>query len=226
MSVDRPVRRFRFVQTSRQIMKTSLLPLLAASLLCSVAFGAEQPIFPALKGALVSVQGKSVKKFNEAPLAQTKYFGLYFSASWCPPCRLFTPKLVEFYNRTKPAHPEFELIFVSSDRDEGTMEAYMEKDKMPWPALRYSKIRHDEILTSYSGEGIPCLVFVDASGKVLSDSYEGGRYVGPEKVVADIERILGGTAPATGALPESAKSPGTNATGAPGRKTDDFSKKK
>ncbi len=213
-------------------MKTSLLALLASSLICDGALGAEQAIFPALKGALVSVQGKSVKKFDEAPLAQTKYFGIYFSASWCPPCKLFTPKLVEFYNRTKPAHPEFELIFVSSDQDEASMEAYMEHDKMPWPGLRFSKIRSDKVLTSYSGKGIPCLVFVDAAGKVLSDSYEGGKYVGPTKVMADIEKTLGGAVPAPATSPSAssgttpAKPAGTKAAGTQGQTFDDFFKKK
>jgi hypothetical protein len=33
---------------------------------------------------------------------------------------------------------------------------------------------------------------VDAGGRVLSDSYEGDDYVGPNKVLQDAQRILGG----------------------------------
>lgn len=217
-------------------MKTSLLKaFLAGSIFCGGALRAEQPIFPSLSGGLVSVQGKSVKKFDEAPLAQAKYFGIYYSASWCGPCKSFTPKLVEFYNRTKPSHPEFELIFVSSDRDEKSMEAYMEEDKMPWPGLRYSKIRSNRVLTSYSGRGIPCLVFVDAAGKVLSHSYEGTKYVGPTKVMADIEKTLGSAPAATtagstttsGSAGSTTVTPGgTKPAGTQGSNFDDFFKKK
>ena len=47
-------------------------------------------------------------------------------------------------------------------------------------------------MTKYAGPGIPLpLVFLDAEGKVLSDSYVNGSYVGPQKVLADIEKTLG-----------------------------------
>lgn len=33
----------------------------------------------------------------DSALADKKIIGFYFSAHWCPPCRLFTPALAEFY---------------------------------------------------------------------------------------------------------------------------------
>src|SRR5215213_3757856 len=96
----------------------------AWSVAISSSLAAESPIFPALSGDLVSLQGGKVKKFDEAPLAQTKYFAIYYSAEWCPPCRAFTPDLVKWYERTKTENPQFELIFVSSDRSSDEMEKY------------------------------------------------------------------------------------------------------
>ena len=39
--------------------------------------------------------------------------GIYFSASWCPPCKTFTPKLIEFYNKVNENKKVFEIIFVA-----------------------------------------------------------------------------------------------------------------
>ena len=170
-------------------MKKFLLFLLGAAA-CSGAQAAESGIFPALTGDLVSLQEGKVKKFDDAPLAQAKFFAIYYSAEWCPPCRAFTPDLVKWYRHAKPQNPQFELIFVSSDNSEQEMEHYMTGDKMPWPALSFEKKRTNRTLTHYAGRGIPCLVLVDAQGKVLSHSYEGETYVGPQKVLKDIEKTL------------------------------------
>jgi nucleoredoxin len=173
-------------------MKTLSLGVLCIGLLAHSVFA--EAIAPSLKDDLVALNGKRVGKFDDASLANTKYFVVYFSASWCPPCRQFTPELVKWYNDKKPRHPEFELVFVSDDQDETSMEAYMATDKMPWPALKFSKARSNKSLRQYAGRGIPCLVFLDADGKVLSHSYQGETYVGPRKVLRDINTTLGGGA--------------------------------
>lgn len=49
-----------------------------------------------------------------------KYVLIYFSAHWCPPCQRFTPLLADFYDEHKDAC-DFEVLFVSSDREEGRM---------------------------------------------------------------------------------------------------------
>merc|ERR1712232_235192 len=64
---------------------------------------------------------------------QGKTLGLYFSAHWCPPCRGFTPKLSETYKKVKAEHPNFEIVFVSSDRDQESWKEYY--DSMPWLAI-------------------------------------------------------------------------------------------
>ena len=65
-----------------------------------------------------------------------KVVGLYFSAHWCPPCRGFTPILAEFYNKHHAAK-NFEIIFVSSDRDQSSFEGYYET--MPWLTLNFKE---------------------------------------------------------------------------------------
>jgi nucleoredoxin len=138
---------------------------------------------------LVTVEDSHFKNFDASALKDAKYVAFYYSASWCPPCRIFTPKLVDFYNSFKAQHPDFELIFVTADQSQADMLAYMKGEKMPWPAVRFDDIDGTNA-TRYSGAGIPDLVLVDAGGKVLSDSFNGSDYVGPDKVVEDIKSIV------------------------------------
>ena len=64
--------------------------------------------------------------------------GLYFSAHWCPPCRAFTPKLADWYNKLKGGSigDKFDIVFLSSDRDEKNFNEYFAE--MPWHAVSYS----------------------------------------------------------------------------------------
>ena len=80
------------------------------------------------------------KRIADAQLGQKKYVLLYFSAHWCPPCRQFTPLLVNYYNQLGE-NRNTEIVFVSSDQDKKSMEHYMNEAKMPWPALQYGSTK-------------------------------------------------------------------------------------
>lgn len=131
------------------------------------------------------------KDLDAHKLAGVKYWAFYYSASWCGPCREFTPGLVSFYKHFKPSHPDFELIFVNLDQSQDDMLKYMRADGMTWPAIWYPDIDNPELeAKKYAGPGIPCLVLVDADGRVLSDSFQGEQYVGPQHVIDDIRAVV------------------------------------
>lgn len=134
---------------------------------------------------LVDAKGK---RWSGGDPADCRYTLFYFSAHWCPPCQIFSPKLVSFYNGKKVGS-NFEIIFVSSDYSADAMEDYMQELAMPWPAVKFSRIK-DAGLSAYAGPGIPCLVLFDEAGNVLSHSYVNGSYVGPTRVLKDLEKLL------------------------------------
>ena len=158
--------------------------------------GQTNSIASMVKGDLVSSRNGVLRPYLDAEFEKKKLIGLYFSASWCGPCRKFTPNLVAYYNKNAAAHPEFEIVFVSNDKSAPAMERYMRDDQMPWPALSFDKVAANPSLTKYAGSGIPCLVIVDENGKVISDSYVGKNYRGPEAVLADLDQLFAGKTPA------------------------------
>jgi nucleoredoxin len=107
---------------------------------------------------------------------------LYFSANWCPPCRAFTPRLVDYY-RSHDGGKAFKLLFVGSDQSAEAMQAYMREDAMPWWGVAFDSDSDRQLTKAYSGDGIPRLVLLDGKGRILADSFEGERYLGPQRVL-------------------------------------------
>jgi thiol-disulfide isomerase/thioredoxin len=155
----------------------------------------EHMIYQLVKGDLVQYRNGSLTPFDDAALENKKLFLIYFSAHWCQPCRMFTPVLVKYYNEVAAKHPDLDLIFVSRDKSVFAMETYMREANMPWPAIDFQKVAGKGGITKYAGEGIPDLVLVDATGKVLADSFQGKQYIGPAKVLSALDTILGKASP-------------------------------
>jgi nucleoredoxin len=118
---------------------------------------------------------KLLTKVGGTPQATTDVFRnkelvlLYFSASWCPPCKAFSPLLVDFYKAHAAKH-KVEIIYVSSDRTVPDFEAYY--GKMPWlaiPTEEGSAAIKQSLATTLGIQGIPTLIVLDAkTGEFIS----------------------------------------------------------
>jgi nucleoredoxin len=112
-------------------------------------------------------------KIPVSALADKKKIGIYFSAHWCPPCRSFTPSLVDAYNEMKEDGEPFEVVFVSSDRSKDAMFDYMEWGKMPWLAVKHQSDTAEELKQRFEVSGIPKLVIIDDDGELLTSNGRG-----------------------------------------------------
>jgi len=149
-----------------------------------------------LKGDLVQYRNGSVVQVDDTTFANKKLIAVYFSAHWCGPCRKFTPQLVDYYKRVAAEHPEFEIVFYSHDHSAADFEKYMRETNMPWPAIDFAKLKGKQALTKDAGPGIPSLVLFDSTGNLISSSYAGSQYRGPQQVLADLDAIFAGKPPA------------------------------
>eukprot|EP00549_Striatella_unipunctata_P023350 CAMPEP_0118700232 /NCGR_PEP_ID=MMETSP0800-20121206/16440_1 /TAXON_ID=210618 ORGANISM="Striatella unipunctata, Strain CCMP2910" /NCGR_SAMPLE_ID=MMETSP0800 /ASSEMBLY_ACC=CAM_ASM_000638 /LENGTH=323 /DNA_ID=CAMNT_0006600737 /DNA_START=304 /DNA_END=1275 /DNA_ORIENTATION=+ len=88
-----------------------------------------------------------------------RYIILYFSANWCPPCRSFTPILSQAYTDLIQQRSDFELIFVSSDRDYETFRDYYEE--MSFCAIPYQDmVARNGLAKRFEVKGVPSLLIL------------------------------------------------------------------
>lgn len=147
----------------------------------------------ALKGRLTELNANKLVSFDPGTRPEPDFYLVYFGAMWCPPCRAFSPRLVKAYNRLRPMAPgKFEVLFISSDRDDREQLNYVRSVVMPWPILKLSSVGRVPVLERWKGNGIPCLVAVTREGDVLFHSYEGEKYLGPDQVITKFEEFLRG----------------------------------
>ena len=116
-----------------------------------------------LLGPSLHVRGSSAPVPTASTLSAAPLLCVYVSASWCPPCKKFTPLLSAWYaggGSSKAA-----VVFASLDRDEDSFAAYF--SKMAWPtALPFGA--GEEFAGRFSVAGIPALLVFTRCGELVT----------------------------------------------------------
>ncbi|TRY66944.1 hypothetical protein TCAL_03733 [Tigriopus californicus] len=120
-------------------------------------------------------------------LAPHPVWALYFSAHWCPPCRVFTPMLQRAYQNylrewSGPGVAPVEVVFVSSDRSQAQQLEYMREAHGDWPAVPAGSGLAQSLGSIFGVRGIPALVVINASdGSVITqDGRQDVSSLGPQ----------------------------------------------
>eukprot|EP00536_Pseudo-nitzschia_multiseries_P003623 jgi/Psemu1/323095/estExt_fgenesh1_pg.C_560060 len=119
---------------------------------------------------LKDAKGPAVSTANALKASKPSLIGLYFSASWCPPCQKFTPLLTEFYEKAKASNSGLEIVFVSSDRGMEEFQGYYQK--MPWlaiPPTEGSASIKQNLSNTLGVTAIPSIAIIDAkTGEIVA----------------------------------------------------------
>lgn len=107
---------------------------------------------------------KNGNNYNTINKLTNKYIAIYFSAKWCGPCKQFTPKLVDFYNKVDKNN--FELLFISLDKNLNEFNMYF--NEMPWLSIPYDKNNSESLSELFNIDGIPTLQLYDNYGNLIS----------------------------------------------------------
>jgi thiol-disulfide isomerase/thioredoxin len=124
-----------------------------------------------LSKSLIKFENGSLKKsvdLSEA-LAGKTAIALYFSAHWCPPCRQFTPQLIDLYKQLHQRNnTKLEVIFVSCDHTEEEFLSYFQS--MPWLAIPFDDHKREQVQGKFHVSGIPKLTILNGNGQVLEEN--------------------------------------------------------
>ncbi|MFK8039457.1 MAG: TlpA family protein disulfide reductase [Crocinitomicaceae bacterium] len=95
-----------------------------------------------------------------------------FWASWCKPCRMKHPELVNVYNQFKDSEfknaDHFEIFSVSLDQSKTAWVQAIAQDKLSWTNhVSDFKGWRSEVVKTYALKGIPNNVLLDQHGVVI-----------------------------------------------------------
>ncbi len=95
-----------------------------------------------------------------------------FWASWCGPCRLENPNVVNAYN--KYVSKGFDIYSVSLDKDAEKWKQAIAKDNLTWKNhVCDFKFWQSPVVTLYNFNAIPTNVLIDKEGKIIAKNLRG-----------------------------------------------------
>mmetsp|Transcript_30907 Transcript_30907/g.64507 ORF Transcript_30907/g.64507 Transcript_30907/m.64507 type:complete len:341 (-) Transcript_30907:3325-4347(-) len=108
----------------------------------------------------------------EEALGGKEFVLLYASASWCGPCRQFTPMLTQWYNSVASNNRPAEVVFLSADHDASGFRQYF--SKMPWLAIDFDDDTREQLMAYIRVTGVPRLAVLDGkTGRIIEDNAVG-----------------------------------------------------
>ncbi|CAG9330513.1 unnamed protein product [Blepharisma stoltei] len=84
------------------------------------------------------------------------------SASWCPTCHQFLPRLIDFYRAVNSSGKIMEIVFVSRDKKVDEFNNIVRN--VPWVAMNFDQRRAEAVFQRFGISGIPKLILLNQNG--------------------------------------------------------------
>jgi len=100
-----------------------------------------------------------------------KYVLVDFWASWCRPCRMENPNVVNAFNQYKGKN--FTILGVSLDKNKEDWVQAIKEDQLAWTHISDLKFWSSKAVEVFQFDGIPYNILIDPSGMVIAESLRG-----------------------------------------------------
>ncbi|MCL6523207.1 MAG: AhpC/TSA family protein [Thermoflavifilum sp.] len=144
-----------------------------------------------IQSALLTAEGSIAPDFtlpdtNGVPVKLSSFRGKYvlidFWASWCGPCRIESPYVVEAYQKFKDKN--FTILGVSLDYDRDRWLKAIHDDHLEWTQVSDLKYWQNAAAVQYQVESIPANFLLDPEGRIIAKNLRG------EELTATLAQIL------------------------------------
>ena len=97
---------------------------------------------------------------------------------------------MKYVNSVAAANPKFTVVLLSNDEKDAELFKYMKAENMPFGAVPMKSMMDSPLLYCYLRGSIPQLTIVDRYGKVIANSWQANRYVGPKAAMVGLEKTI------------------------------------